>query len=114
MTWTGPDGVEYIDKDAFYEAQAAKEAGPGHRIERIDPERLSQIWLDGFTSGAASLAKGLGCTDETADKLADEIATALMGDPACMETVRREVFERLMGLDDTGPKNMTAFKASEC
>lgn len=66
MTWTGPDGVEYIDKDAFY-------------------ERLSQIWLDGFTSGAASLAKALGCTDETADKLADEIATTL-----------------------------TAFKASEC
>lgn len=84
------------------------------RIEKIGPERLSQIWLDGFTSGAASLAKGLGCTDETADKLADEIATALMGDPACMETVRQEVFERLMGVDDTGPKNMTAFKASEC
>ena len=37
-----------------------------------------------------------------------------MGDPACMETVRREVFERLMGLDDTGPKNMTAFKVPEC
>ncbi|AUX81988.1 hypothetical protein SEA_FRANKIE_62 [Mycobacterium phage Frankie] len=81
-------------------------------VQRLNPNVLINIWLDGFASGAASVSiLLLGYSDEAADKLANQMADALKGDPAAVEQVRAEVRERLQGID-TGAKNLTVYDAN--
>ena len=75
---------------------------------------LLDIYLDGFASGAASgAATILGTTSmppETAAKVSDEISdqliAAIHADPLTVEAIRREIGERLTGID-SGAKSFT-------
>ena len=74
------------------------------KLQEFDRSTLLDIWLDGFVSGLSTAAQGLtNCSGEEADQFADEIAKSMRDDPAAMEMIRREVFERVMGMVDANP-----------
>jgi hypothetical protein len=61
--------------------------------------KLVDIWLDGFTSGASSMAATLGRDGDRADALAQWLVAGIRSDPLAVEQVRREIFERMAGVD---------------
>lgn len=69
------------------------------------PEKLVDVFLNGFASGAASAAKTLGGTDEAADTLSAALIDSMRADPCVMDMVRTEIKETLLGTD-SGPKNI--------
>ncbi|WP_157680190.1 hypothetical protein [Mycobacterium dioxanotrophicus] len=70
-------------------------------MQEFDRSTLLDIWLDGFTSGLTTAAQNLsGCGGDMADKFADDVVIGIKKDPAAMETIRREVFERVTGMFD--------------
>lgn len=79
-------------------------------LQKLDASVLVDIWLDGFTSGCTTsfIAFTKPADEEAADMWADEVCKALVGDPACMETIRNEIKERLLGIEGS-PHTMTAF-----
>jgi len=87
---------------------------PKVHLQKLDASVLVEIWLDGFTSGCttAFIALTENADEEKADAWADLVAKALMDDPACMENVRNEVKERLLGIEGS-PHTMTAFPVEE-
>lgn len=71
------------------------------KVQEFDRSTLLDIWLDGFTSGLTTAAQNLtGCGGDMADKFADDVVRGLGEDPAAMELIRREVFERVTGMFD--------------
>lgn len=83
---------------------------PKVHLQKLDTSVLLDIWLDGFTSGCttAFIALKKPDSEETADAWADEVAKALANDPACMETIRNEIKERLLGIEGS-PHTITAY-----
>lgn len=77
---------------------------PKPRVVKIPMSVLMQIWMDGFASGAATSAKQLGATDEQADAFSNTACASLSADPGGTALVRKEVNERLRGIDG-GPQN---------
>lgn len=74
------------------------------KVQEFDRSTLLDIWMDGFVSGMASAAQTItNCDGEEADQFANRSALAMRNDPAVMETVRREVLERAMGMVDDNP-----------
>ena len=74
------------------------------KVQEFDRSTLLDIWMDGFVSGLASAARTLtNCSGEEADQFADRSALSMRNDPAVMETIRREVLERVMGMVDDNP-----------
>ncbi|KAB7752903.1 hypothetical protein [Mycolicibacterium mucogenicum] len=73
-------------------------AGADVFMQPFDASTLIDIYLDGYTTGVASLALTVTGDESEADKAADHYAQALMADPAAMEVVRHEVMERLKGI----------------
>jgi hypothetical protein len=68
-------------------------------VQPLDTSVLIDIWLDGFTSGCTTSFIALTeATEEAADTWADHVCKALANDPAAMETVRKEVRERVLGI----------------
>lgn len=69
-------------------------------------EMLLKIRMDGFVTGYASailtLADGHPNAEQYADMLADEAAAGIEADPILLEAQRREVIERLAGVN-SGP-----------
>lgn len=69
---------------------------------------LIDIWMDGFVSGSASTVSTLAPDHEdAADAFAVSMAEKLRGDPLAIETVRREITERMTGKDDGETKTLT-------
>lgn len=83
---------------------------PKVHVQKLDASVLVDIWLDGFTSGCttAFIALTENADEEKADAWADEVAKALANDPACMETIRNEIKERLLGIEGS-PHTITAY-----
>lgn len=74
------------------------------KIQEFDRSSILDVWLDGLVSGLSTAAKNFTkCSDEQANEFADMVALSITNDPAAMETVRREVFERLTGMIDANP-----------
>ena len=71
------------------------------KVQEFDRSTLIDIYMDAFVSGLASAAQTItGCTGAEADAFADRSADAMRDDPAVMETIRRQVLERVMGMVD--------------
>lgn len=69
------------------------------KVEEFDRSVLIDIYMDGFMSGMASAAQTITkCSGEDADQFSDRAALSMRNDPAVMETIRREVLERVMGM----------------
>mgnify|MGYP000128359992 CR=1 FL=1 len=69
-------------------------------MQKLDTSVLIDIFMDGVTTGIGSFAMTMTDGDEqAADKIADAFVAAMFGDPAVMETVRRNVAERLQGIE---------------
>lgn len=74
------------------------------KVQEFDRSSILDVWLDGFVSGLSTAAKNFTeCSAEQADEFAHMVALSITNDPAAMETVRREVFERLTGMIDANP-----------
>lgn len=74
------------------------------KVQEFDRSTLLDIWLDGFVSGLSSAAQTItNCSGEEAYQFADHAALSMRNDPAVMETIRREVLERVMGMVDDNP-----------
>ncbi|GAA2440782.1 hypothetical protein [Mycolicibacterium llatzerense] len=67
-------------------------------MQPFDSSILVDIYLDGYTTGVASLALSVTGDTAKADEAADHYAKAIMSDPIAMEVVRQEVMERLKGI----------------
>lgn len=80
---------------------------PEIKMQPFDRSVLIQIWLDGAATGFATAAMTVGLDAAAADKFSDEMVAAIQGDPAAMEQVRKEVLERIQGID-SGPYTFTA------
>lgn len=80
---------------------------PEIKMQPLDRSALIQIWLDGACTGLATAAMTFGFTDTEADKFADMMVKAMQTDPAAMEQVRKQVLERLQGID-SDPYTFTA------
>lgn len=76
-------------------------------FQPFDKSVLIAIYLDGFGTGVGSAALSLGrMSEQDADKASDKMVAAVQNDPAVMETIRREVFERITGVE-SGPYTLT-------
>lgn len=76
------------------------DSAPKVIVERFDSSILIDIWMDGLISGVSSLALHVNGGDEAdADVAGDILAKRMRDDPAAMETVRRNVLERLQGIE---------------
>jgi len=85
---------------------SAEKGAPRMLVGNDALNMLIDVYLDGFTTGAASaLATYTKADDATADRLCEYLTTGLRDDPLAIETVRREIGERLAGID-TGEKNL--------
>lgn len=84
---------------------AALELTPGH---------LVAIYLDGFCTGAATLAINAGQTSEYADGIADAMASAIRNDRTAIDEVLKEIKTRLTNPDvEGGPGREFIVNASE-
>ena len=80
------------------------------RAQPFDRSVVIDIYLDGLCTGAATAAMLLGFAEADADRIADDVATKVRDDPAAMEQVRKEVLERIKGID-SGPYTFTVHTA---
>ena len=77
-------------------------------IQKLDINNLVDIYLDGFATGISTLALNITGNEAEADRVADEITQRLIGDPAAMETLRQEIYDRFTGVNN-GPHNLRVF-----
>ncbi|WP_070917001.1 hypothetical protein [Mycobacteroides chelonae] len=68
-------------------------------VQPLDSSVLIDIYLDGFITGAATCSLSYSQGDDAeADQVSETLVRAVKADPAAMEEVRREVRERLLGI----------------
>jgi len=78
-------------------------------VQPLDSSVLIDIYLDGFMTGAASCALNYSQGDDAeADRVSNALVRAIKADPAAMEEVRREVRERLLGIEGE-TRNLNVF-----
>lgn len=78
-------------------------------VQQLDSSVLIDIYLDGFVTGAATCALHYNRGDNhEAGSVSDLLARAVKSDPAAMEEVRREVRERLLGIQSE-TRNLDVF-----
>lgn len=68
-------------------------------VQPLDSSILIDIYLDGFMTGAATCALNYSQDDAEADRVSETLVRAVKTDPAAMEEIRREVRERLLGIE---------------
>ncbi|SIG30574.1 Uncharacterised protein [Mycobacteroides abscessus subsp. abscessus] len=68
-------------------------------VQQLDSSILIDIYLDGFMTGAATCALNYSQDDAEADRVSETLVRAVKTDPAAMEEIRREVRERLLGIE---------------
>lgn len=77
-------------------------------VKHVDSEVLLDIWLDGFSSGMATLILNASEGHDDAppemvqDAMVQRIVGEIMSDPAAMETARQKIFARVLGAPQFG------------
>ncbi|DAZ90113.1 Uncharacterised protein [Mycobacteroides abscessus subsp. bolletii] len=81
---------------------------PEVEVREVNSEVFLDIWLDGFSSGMATLILNASAghddapPDDVQAQIVQRTVEKIMDDPAAMETARQKIFARLLGKPQYG------------